>query len=487
MLLRARYLRLATHVRPSCRRRIICISPVGKGKDAADTDATPAIAASAGSNPEMASQRYHIGVKYIGTNLAGFTRSSDHSLYSVETLICRAMDSLLEGNRTTTSLPSQSSRPSRHPNSTLDGKDGVCVHEYDRDLSRDQWKNFQASSRTDAGVHAIRNCFHIDVLRSIGKPKFSANALANGLNSYLSKNLHKTTSHAHHAHTHGSAMAPVRNVVITDVSLVDDSFDARVSATSRVYMYRIQCPTEEAYQQFKGQGTARGTSTSGSGASCEKQSTHDDSIATVYQSKDHLISHPSLFEEHRVWYVPHSLNTEDMQMAADVLRNGSSETDYSSFRNSGCNSSSPMRKILRFQVDEHFHLTSQRNGIFHDTGWNSDRGNSTDGTAETDTETNRYLNTIKEITITIEATSFLLRMVRNMVGLLVAVGKCGKGGSNATLTDVSDILSKSHRNANHANSAPARGLYLKNVKYDGSYKRQVNAKGCASNKKNEKM
>ena len=441
MLLRERYLRSALHVSTSCSKiwRI--------NASTASITGVYRAPATAVSEPAMSSQRYHIGVKYIGTNLSGFTKSSDNSHPSVETLISRAMNSFLEGNSTSLLLDSTQgveSKTSRAASSVSD-----------------QWRNFQASSRTDAGVHAIRNSFHIDVLRTSDKPKFTAAAIANGLNNYLAKRVHAPTSTSMPV----PMLLPVRDVVITDASLVDDTFDARISATSRVYVYRIQCPTVTAYQRFKSM-TAGGA---GSGGIGDSGDINEDGSAAMYHAKDHLISHPLLFEEHRLWYVLKPLNTESMQLAADTLRNGSSETDYSSFRNSGCNSSSPVRKILSFRVEERAILHS--NSIFHDTCDRKER-NIAERSGE-NSDADGDLHTINEIIITVEATSFLLRMVRNMVGLLVAVGK---GSLNAT-HDVSGILVKRHRNANRTNSAPARGLYLKNVMYNGSNKRHVGAKG----------
>ena len=65
----------------------------------------------------------------------------------------------------------------------------------------------------------------------------------------------------------------------------------------------------------------------------------------------------------------------------------------------------------------------------------------------------------KLITIKIQASGFLYKMVRNIVGTLLEVGK-GKIASQ----DVKKILDKKDRKF-AGPTAPAKGLYLKKVRY----------------------
>ncbi|XP_037684673.1 tRNA pseudouridine synthase-like 1 isoform X3 [Choloepus didactylus] len=76
---------------------------------------------------------------------------------------------------------------------------------------------FTISSRTDAGVHALSNAAHLDVLRRPGLPPFSAQVLAEALNTHL----------RHPA------------IRVVKAFRVPDDFHARFAATSRTYLYRL--------------------------------------------------------------------------------------------------------------------------------------------------------------------------------------------------------------------------------------------------------
>ncbi|XP_077007733.1 tRNA pseudouridine synthase-like 1 isoform X2 [Tamandua tetradactyla] len=81
---------------------------------------------------------------------------------------------------------------------------------------------FTISSRTDAGVHALSNAAHLDVQRRNGLPPFSAEVLAEALNTHL----------RHPA------------IRVVQAFRVPDDFHARFAATSRTYLYRLAtgCP-----------------------------------------------------------------------------------------------------------------------------------------------------------------------------------------------------------------------------------------------------
>lgn len=73
------------------------------------------------------------------------------------------------------------------------------------------------SSRTDAGVHAIRNCFHIDINTNEFSPQLTPEKFLCGLNSFLLKD----------------------EIQILDCREVPLTFDCRKNATSRTYLYRL--------------------------------------------------------------------------------------------------------------------------------------------------------------------------------------------------------------------------------------------------------
>jgi len=92
---------------------------------------------------------------------------------------------------------------------------------------------------------------------------------------------------------------PETDIKITEVEKVDGIFDSRRNAVSRTYLYRIICPR------------------------------HSPNTA--------------MFHNDTAWILkPCVLDIESMQIAANLLIG---EHDFSSFRNSGCQSVSPMRFV----------------------------------------------------------------------------------------------------------------------------------------------
>ena len=128
---------------------------------------------------------------------------------------------------------------------------------------------------------------------------------------------------------------------------------------------------------------------------------------------------PALFRTSLTWnYRP--LDAELMHEAAQVLVG---EHDFSSFRAAGCQSNTPFRNVHSVQV--------QRRG--------------------------------RLVMIDIQANAFLHHMVRNIAGVLMAVG-CGKQPASW----VGELLEHRDRKLGGA-TAPAYGLYFVDVTYDPSY------------------
>ena len=167
------------------------------------------------------------------------------------------------------------------------------------------------------------------------------------------------------AHLRGAA------VVVLAAQAVDETFHARFSATARRYQYRL------------------------------------------------LMRHaPSALERLRVWHVCRPLDVAAMQEATQYLLG---HHDFTSFRASGCQASSPMRTLdmLNIAVRE------------------------------------------EEIHICAQARSFLHHQVRNMVGSLKLVGE---GAWQPQ--DMQRALQARDRTA-AGPTAPAHGLYLCSVEYSG--------------------
>jgi tRNA pseudouridine38-40 synthase len=158
-------------------------------------------------------------------------------------------------------------------------------------------------------------------------------------------------------------------VSVLECTLANEEFDARFSASARHYLYRI---------------LARRS--------------------------------PPALDISRVWWIPIGLNAPAMHEAAQVL---TGHHDFTTFRATACQASSPMRTLDRLDVE--------RDGA--------------------------------EIRIRASARSFLHNQVRSMVGCLKRVGE-GKW----TAGDLQEALSARDR-TRCAPVAPAAGLYLMRVDY----------------------
>lgn len=132
-----------------------------------------------------------------------------------------------------------------------------------------------AAGRTDSGVHAVAQIAHVDVTKDWGAAK-----IRDAMNAHL-------------------VMASER-VVLLNVEKVSEAFDARFSALSRHYLYRI------------------------------------------------INRRPPLAVElHRAWWVSKALDADAMHAAAQRLLG---EHDFTTFRASQCQAKSPVKTLDRLDV-----------------------------------------------------------------------------------------------------------------------------------------
>jgi tRNA pseudouridine38-40 synthase len=123
---------------------------------------------------------------------------------------------------------------------------------------------------------------------------------------------------------------------------------------------------------------------------------------------------------HRAAWVHRPLDPERMAEAAAMLHG---EHDFSAFRSSECQAKSPIRRLGR--------LTVERRG-----DW---------------------------VTIEATANAFLHHMMRNIAGLLIAIGR-----GEAPPAFAREVLEGRDRTRNAA-TAPAAGLYLMSVRYPAAF------------------
>jgi tRNA pseudouridine38-40 synthase len=200
----------------------------------------------------------------------------------------------------------------------------------------------RGAGRTDAGVHALGQCAHLDLEKAV-----PAEVLRSALNHYL---------------------RPAAISVLAAAPAPED-FDARLSAVGRVYFYRI-------LNRRAPPSLARG----------------------------------------RVWHVAPPL---DVAAMAEAARHLVGHHDFSTFRDSLCQASSPLRTLDALEL--------RREG--------------------------------EEIRIEARARSFLHHQVRNMAGTLKLVG-LGRWHPD----DVAKALAARDRRVGGP-TAPAEGLYLVEVCY----------------------
>jgi len=141
-----------------------------------------------------------------------------------------------------------------------------------------------------------------------------------------------------------------------------------------------------------------------------------------------------LFEAARSWIVQEdTLDLESMRAAANILQG---QHDFSSFRGRDCTAATPIRTLTELSVH------SSRSSVL--LGHVAPPGS-------------------MQIFISARAPSFIKNQVRNLVGCLYDVGR----GSMA-INDVQEILQARDR-SKAPRMAPAQGLFLVNVLYNGSW------------------
>ncbi len=142
-----------------------------------------------------------------------------------------------------------------------------------------------------------------------------------------------------------------------------------------------------------------------------------DSKSKVYEYQILNRNFRSVFRHGYAWHISHKLDLEEMRKATQILIG---EHDFSSFRSVGSPTRTAVRKVIRAEWRQ------GRNGL---------------------------------IRFEIEASGFLKQMVRALVGTLVEVGR-GKINSEG----FKKILESKNRKV-AGPTAPAQGLFLKEVKY----------------------
>ena len=282
------------------------------------------------------------------------------------------------------------------------------------------------SSRTDAGVHALDATLHVDLERvSRRRPTrcvepFTAHAVMSATNHFLKR-------------------AGDADVRVWDCVHVDPAkFHARYCATARTYVYRIRVsPTHRP---------------------------------------------PGVFESGKVWHVARD-EPLDVARMREAARSLVGARDFSSFRARGCQAKSAVRTVEAIEVESDDALARAFDPFSCGVSDERDDFSAVEAVEEESSPTRTHGRDEKKkkknrsasassVVVTTRAPSFLYHQVRLMVGTLVAVG-----AGDMTPADVEALLAKKDV-ASAPPMAPARGLYLARVHYDGS-RRWDAARGAA--------
>jgi tRNA pseudouridine38-40 synthase len=304
------------------------------------------------------------------------------------------------------------------------------------------YENFQVSSRTDRSVHALKNTFHVDLRTKDGDRNaiWDTQKLIRGLNFHLIRNardeVSKYLKDCSGKMPQSLMRLPENDVRITScrpapLELLPNkhfaegaedidmnagqpshiSWNARFTATSRTYVYRILCHRLPLGQESDG----------------------------------HVEEYGFPFEAGRSWrmYSTNDLDVEAMRTAANHLVG---THDFSSFRGKKCYRSTPVTTIDNISIESGPLFNS-----FAIIGRNEGGRERT------------YDNKAQIVSIAVKGNAFLYRQVRNMVGCLADVGQ--KKLCPSTVQEI--LMAKDRRKA--PAMAPAHGLYLANVEHGDFY------------------
>lgn len=202
--------------------------------------------------------------------------------------------------------------------------------------SAGQYQHFKGSSRTDRGVHAIRNTCQVFVLPSmpyclwlidcgqidikmrpedyLRSKEAIASSVVKGINYHLNSSLPSS-------------------LAVVDAVEVDEEFDARRSAIARTYMYRIVYPIDSKAIDHSSNNTKR-----------RLRSEFTKRVLQKGPEKDVLFQSPN------AWILKHSVDLSAMRSACRHL---TGEHDFSSFQGARCQSTVTKRRIKDIRIISH--------------------------------------------------------------------------------------------------------------------------------------
>jgi len=326
---------------------------------------------------------------------------------------------------------------------------------------RPKFENLQVSSRTDRGVHALGNTFHVDVADDAG---MTASNLHHGLNYHLARdNIMSSNSSI-------DSKTPIRRLkgatLYRDPSCISSSW-IRYSPFHDVRILAVR----KAPDKMRSRSDRDGDDEIDVDWNARFSATQRTYMYRILHGGNDITDWSAPFEWDRSWRValpaskgpPSSsslLDVQAMQRASQYLVG---EHDFSSFRSKGCERSSPVVNLQSVQVrSQPFRYFG--GGIDDDypksvaaaatAFWGDEENNDDDYSA-----CDRGSGGCELLTIAFRGNAFLYRQVRNMTGCLVHVGR-GKLEPER----IPDLLRLKDRRA-APSMAPAHGLFLVDVRH----------------------
>ncbi|KAL7477656.1 hypothetical protein ACHAW6_003455 [Cyclotella cf. meneghiniana] len=431
-------------------------------------------------------RRYAISVQYHGGNTLGFTYQGP------------------KGENCIVYQPRSDNTVIQADLRGIESVEGRIRRALNRLVGSDNYKNIQVSSRTDRGVHALRNTFQVDIRSRIStcrseaatmpqtsdrnplSKQWNPRNLVHGLNFYLarlpsfiseeeslantrndvslfsiSKNqrLVQNFQYNNNIRILSAGLAPDIRVPnrAYDPTLPEDEeknpkdleWDVRFTTTRRTYAYRILHSFEPLEDSDMHGHHLYST------ASYHLYPFEHDKVWRIHERRSQ--GKPSRKETNGKQANASSLDINAMNRAGKYLIG---THDFTSFRGKGCQRASPI-----VTIDDLWCATESYRGDFGGVVLNEVSKKEMFLTTRDKDDAPHFDTmlqlpyTLQLVTIVISGNSFLYHQVRNMVACLVEVGR-GK----LTAEDVQRILNKKNR-AYAPGMAPPQGLFLVDVEH----------------------
>jgi tRNA U38,U39,U40 pseudouridine synthase TruA len=422
-------------------------------------------------------RRYVFSVQYHGSSFLGFSWQDNQE----NVILPDGTD--LRGYRSVEGRLRQALQNLFPKTSSDDSKDDGNSHGFE---------NFQVSSRTDRGVHALKNTLHVDLWNQ--NDNLTTQQIHRGVNFFLSRQREMQNNNVTDNDENMDPKAPkaqrrlrganqvvmggdwVRHDPMNEMRVLNVKeaplymanpgaaaanessphslqqtdvvdWNARFSATQRTYMYRILHTHDPSMHNNSDRDSDNMNDSNGDNNN-DSSGDHTDWAAPFEWDRSWRIMDGQQDQHHGGGTGP--LHIDRMRAAAAHLQG---KHDFSSFQASGCQRKSPVTTINNIAIH------TQPYGLLP-MSWERNQnsnGGGGGGGGLLGLGSSSAASSCQLVTILFSGNSFLYRQVRNMVSCLVTVGR-----GRLKPDEVQSILAARDR-SRVPGMAPAHGLYLVDV------------------------